>query len=56
MHLENTFAINKKIPRLGSVLIIDDVTTTGTTLNKCAQVLKQAGIKKIYGLVVAHGS
>ena len=56
MHLEDTFVINQKIPNLKSVLIIDDVTTTGTTLNKCAQVLKQAGVKKIYGLVVAHGS
>jgi competence protein ComFC len=56
VHLEDTFVINQKIPNLKSVLIIDDVTTTGTTLNKCAQVLKQAGVKKIYGLVVAHGS
>ena len=56
VHLDNTFAINQTTPDLESVLIVDDVITTGTTLNKCAQVLKQAGIKKIYGLVVAHGN
>ena len=55
-HLKNTFALNQKVANLKSVLIIDDVTTTGTTLNECAQVLTQAGIKKIYGLAVAHGS
>ncbi len=55
-HLKNTFALNQKIPNLESVLIIDDVTTTGTTLNECALVLKQAGVKKIYGLAVAHGN
>lgn len=55
-HLKNTFALNQKILHLESVLIIDDVTTTGTTLNECAQILKQAGVKKIYGLVVAHGN
>ena len=56
IHLKNTFALTQKISNLKSVLIIDDVTTTGTTLNECALILKQAGVKKIYGLVVAHGN
>ncbi len=55
-HLKNTFTINQKILNIESVIIIDDVTTTSTTLNECAHVLKQAGVKKIYGLAVAHGN
>jgi ComF family protein len=34
--------------------IVDDVCTTGTTLESCAKVLKEAGIKKVYGLTVAR--
>jgi competence protein ComFC len=34
--------------------IVDDVCTTGSTLENCAKVLKESGIKKVYGLVVAR--
>lgn len=37
------------------VLLIDDVTTTGSTLNECAKILKQNGARKVWGLVVANG-
>lgn len=37
------------------ILIIDDIATTGTTLNECARALKEAGAKEIWGLVVARG-
>lgn len=35
------------------VLVIDDVKTTGATLNECAKVLKRAGATAVYGLTVA---
>lgn len=38
-----------------SVLLIDDVVTTGSTLNECAKVLKSAGAKAIYVATVARG-
>lgn len=37
------------------IVLVDDVCTTGATLNECAKVLKQNGAGKIYALVIARG-
>ena len=37
------------------IILIDDVATTGATLNEAAKILKNNGAKKVWGLVVAHG-
>ena len=37
------------------VLLIDDVFTTGATINECSRVLKRNGVKKIYALTLARG-
>ena len=38
-----------------SILIIDDVMTTGATANACATALKKAHASKVYVLTIAHG-
>jgi ComF family protein len=38
-----------------NILLVDDVYTTGATMEECAIVLKKAGTKKIIGVVVARG-
>lgn len=35
------------------VLVVDDVKTTGATLNECAKVLKKAGAASVVGLMVS---
>jgi ComF family protein len=37
-----------------NILLIDDIITTGTTLSICANILKQAGAKKVSALVIAR--
>ena len=36
------------------ILLLDDVKTTGTTLEEAAVVLKQAGAKRVWAITVAH--
>ena len=47
---KNTYLIKNQ-----NILLIDDVSTTGATINECRKVLKKAGAKKVTGLVVAKG-
>jgi ComF family protein len=36
------------------VLLVDDITTTGSTLRECAKVLKKSGAEKVLGITFAH--
>lgn len=55
-NVNNVFAV-KKISRVKSrrVLLIDDVMTTGATVNECSRVLKKAGAEKVLVLTLARG-
>ena len=37
------------------IILIDDVFTTGATMEECARVLKTAGAKEVWGVTVARG-
>ena len=41
-------------PVPGVVALVDDVSTTGATLDACARVLKQAGVKEVRALTAAR--
>jgi predicted amidophosphoribosyltransferase len=38
------------------ILLVDDITTTGSTLRECAKALKKAGATNIYAITVARAS
>jgi ComF family protein len=48
-HVTDTGKVRKR-----HVLIIDDVYTTGTTLNECAKTLKAAGASEVHALTVSR--
>lgn len=37
-----------------AILVIDDVTTTGSTINACAQALRDAGASAVFGITLAR--
>jgi len=39
-----------------TVILVDDVTTTGATINHCAQLLKQAGAEQVYVWCLARAT
>jgi ComF family protein len=49
----NAFVLKKNEVSGKKILIIDDVLTTGATIDECARVLKEAGAEKVYSLVAA---
>ena len=53
-NLRNTIKLNPKYDvRDKVILIIDDVVTTGSTLDYCSKLLKNAGAKSVIALTVA---
>lgn len=55
-NVKDVFAVkNKKETRGKIILLIDDVTTTGSTLNEAAKVLKKSGSREVWGITLARG-
>lgn len=55
-NLANAFTVNAPKVNAKRILIVDDVTTTGSTLNECARILLGAGAKEVYGYTFARSA
>ena len=54
-NLENVFQIkNPTELRDKKIFLVDDVYTTGSTMEECARVLKEAGAKQVWGIALAR--
>lgn len=54
-NLRHAFALRYRIRSVRSVLIIDDIYTTGNTVDQIARILKEAGVEKVYFLTISIG-
>jgi ComF family protein len=54
-NMRDAFRVHNRYRALGcTVILVDDVMTTGTTLSECARVLKKAGAERVLAATVAR--
>lgn len=51
--LAHSFRLQNEIPIKGSIILIDDVITSTSTLQHCAQLLRKSYTSKIYAMALA---
>lgn len=55
VNIKNAFRIKDDVIVRGrTIIVIDDVTTTGGTISEIMKLLKKSGAKKVVGFAVAH--
>ncbi len=55
-NLKDAFAVDKdRMKQIENILLVDDIFTTGSTVDACSSILKKAGAKKVYVLCISAG-
>lgn len=54
-NLKKAFKIGRNDVKLKIIIVIDDIYTTGSTIDAMAKVLKKAGVHRVYFLTIAIG-
>ncbi len=55
-NLKKAFKITGNVAELKTIMVIDDIYTTGATISEISRVFKEAGVKKVYFITLAAGS
>lgn len=54
-NLQDAFEVTEHLGKIKSVLIIDDIYTTGSTIDSIARKLKEKGVQKVWFLTISIG-
>ena len=54
-NLKKAFKISSDVVKLTNVIIVDDIYTTGATMDAVASCLKASGVKRVYGICLCAG-
>lgn len=54
-NVENAFKLTQKIVQYKKVVLIDDIYTTGATIDSCSKELKKFGVNKVYFITISIG-
>lgn len=54
-NIRNCFSVKNKQEILNQkILLVDDVYNTGSTMEECAKILKESGVKEVWGITIAR--
>ena len=54
-NLKGAFGVQRTWKPVKTVLLVDDIYTTGNTIHRIAKVMKKAGVQKVYFLTISIG-
>ncbi len=54
-NLKHAFAVKHTFQAVKRVLLVDDIYTTGNTIDAVSNVLKQKGVENVYFLTISIG-
>ena len=54
--MKKAFIIRRNDVKLKKVIIVDDIYTTGSTMDEIAGVLRAAGVQEVYCVALACGA